>query len=87
MAASPTTPVQPPPDSRRYWHAGGAVISRSGPIPRERALALEGFYFRTAIAEEQAGQREFARHASTLGLELFAAINAQAAHARQAVSA
>lgn len=33
-----------------YWHSGGGVESRSGPLSRSRALELCRFYVREAMA-------------------------------------
>jgi hypothetical protein len=57
-----------------YWHSGGAIESRSGPIAARRAVELFAFYVREALAGFERGDAGAATHCARCSLEIAAAI-------------
>ena len=62
-----------------YWHSGGGVESRSGPLSRSRALELLRFYIREAIAALDQGNVAAAIFCTQAALEIASAIAAAGA--------
>jgi hypothetical protein len=57
-----------------YWHSGGAIETRSGPIARQRAVELFAFYVRDALAAFERGDSGAATYCARCSLEIAAAI-------------
>jgi hypothetical protein len=57
-----------------YWHSGGAIESRSGPIAAQRAVALFAFYVREALAGFERGDSGASNYCARCSLEIAAAI-------------
>ncbi len=57
-----------------YWHSGGAIISRPGPLTVQRALALFRFFGRQTALCHRRGDRCGARHCAHQALDLARAI-------------
>ena len=57
-----------------YWHSGGAIESRSGPIVRQRAAELFAFYVREALAGFERGDSGAATYCARCSLEIAAAV-------------
>jgi hypothetical protein len=59
-----------------YWHSGGAIESRSGPIAHQRAVELFAFYVSEAIAGFERGDCGASIYCARCSLEIAAAIGA-----------
>lgn len=57
-----------------YWHSGGAIISRTGPLTVQRALALFQFFGREAVLCRLRRDRCGAGHCAHQALDLARAI-------------
>ena len=65
-----------------YWHCGGAIESRSGPITLERAVNLFAFYGHEALAGCARGDDRAATYCVRSSLDIAAAIIASLAWRR-----
>jgi hypothetical protein len=57
-----------------YWHSGGAIESRSGPITGQRAVELFAFYVREAFAGFERGDSGASTYCARCSLEIAAAL-------------
>ena len=72
---------------KAYWHAGGSIESRSGPMTHDRSVILFQFYAREAIAGFERGDRGATLYCAVASLELADAIIEYEAWMRSAAPA
>ena len=70
-----------------YWHCGGAIESRSGPILHQNAVELFAFYVREALAGFERDDVRAASYCARCSLEIAAAIGACEAWRRSTAAA
>jgi hypothetical protein len=61
-------------NTKAYWHAGGSIESRYGPLTADRAVGLFAFYACEAIAGFERGDLSAARYCAGSSLEVADAI-------------
>jgi hypothetical protein len=70
-----------------YWHSGGGIESRSGPLSRRRALQLVRFHLGEMVAALERRDNDAARFSAGSSLDLASAIVAADAWKAAAASA
>ena len=61
-------------NTKSYWHAGGSIESRSGPITADRAVGLLAFYACETIAGLERGDLRAALYCAASSLEIADAV-------------